>query len=133
VKLKLKEDPREWQKFTSVMMLLGVLVSWMIWRKGVVPREVFLGLFGLWIGVALLAWVWAKPFRGFYRGGMTVSFHVGQVIGAVMLTLFFLVVMTPLGLVLRLLGKDLLKLKRQSGATSYWTEAKTNNDFDRQF
>jgi len=31
--------------------------------------------------VLLLALIQPRWFRGFYRGGMTVSFHIGQVIG----------------------------------------------------
>ena len=64
---------------------------------------------------------------------MTLSFQVGQIIGRILLTLFFFLLVTPMGLMLRLLGKDLLRLKRTPDAKTYWRKAKDNRDFDRMF
>jgi len=90
------------------------------------PRNAF-GVIGLLALVLFGCALRPKWFRGFYRAGMTISFHVGQAIGVVLLTFFFLVVLTPIGLALRLLGKDLLRLKRRPGARSYWLSARTTN------
>jgi len=133
MKLKLKENPREWSKFATVMMVFCSGVSAVLWRQEVISREVFFGWVAGFGVVAWVAWLWPKPFRGFYRRGMTVTFHVGQVVGTVMLTVFYLVVMTPLGLALRLFGKDLLALKKQEGEKTYWKKARGGEHFERQF
>ena len=133
MKLKLKEEPREWLKFTGVMALAGTLVTFVLLRKHVVSREVFIGMMsGLALALAICA---ARPrwFRGFYRAGMTASWHVGQVMGRLLLTVLFLLLVTPLGLLLRLLGKDLLELKRRPDAASYWHVAKKPGPLDRMF
>ena len=133
MKLKLKEEPREWLKFTGVMALAGAIVAFALHRKHVVSREVFFAtLIALAVTLAICA---ARPrwFRGFYRAGMTVSWHIGQVMGRVLLTVFFLLLVTPLGLLLRLLGKDLLELKRCPDAASYWRVAKKPGPLDRMF
>lgn len=124
---KLKENPREWLKFAAVMALMLTGLSFLVYRR-VFPFVLGLALAALIVGAIRPRW-----FRGFYRAGMTVSFHVGQVIGRILLTLFFLVIVTPLGLLLRMSGKDLLQLKRSTGASSYWRPAKTANQFDRMF
>jgi polyferredoxin len=72
-------------------------------------------------------------FRGFYRLGMTIGHWIGRVMGAVILAIFFFAILTPMGLLLRLLGKDLLQIKRPDSASTYWQKAKTSNNFDRQF
>ena len=64
---------------------------------------------------------------------MTASWHVGQVMGRLLLTVLFLLLVTPLGLLLRLLGKDLLELKRRPDAASYWHVAKKPGPLDRMF
>ena len=132
MKLKLKDDPKEWLKFTAVMAVLTGVVSLLLFRRNVLTTNA-LTFIGAVLVVALLA-CWARPgwFRGFYRAGMTATFRIGQVMGWVWLTLFFLFVLTPLGLLLRLLGKDLLALKRRNAPT-YWRTTRTNNQFDRQF
>ena len=63
--------------------------------------QLFLG-FSLFVLIAAL--ICPRWFRGFYRAGMTVSFHFGQVVGKVLLTVFFFLFLTPLGLLLRLMG-----------------------------
>ena len=131
--LRLKEKAVEWIKFTAVMgfALNGVL--YLLWRKGFVSAMIC----WLAVAVALAAVVAAmiRPhwFRGFYRGGMTFSFQIGQIIGKVLLTLFFFILVTPLGLLLRLLGKDLLQLKRTPEKKTYWLKGKNNRNFDRMF
>jgi multisubunit Na+/H+ antiporter MnhG subunit len=64
---------------------------------------------------------------------MTFSFHIGQVIGKVILIFFFLIIVTPMGLLLRLMGKDLLQLKRTPQKTTYWQKAKNQRNFDQMF
>ena len=133
MKLKLKEEPREWWKFTAVMALaLAIAGTGLHLRDAISRATLFCWLAVLVVGLALCS---ARPgwFRGFYRGGMTASFHVGQILGQVILVLVFLFMVTPLGLLLRLFGKDLLNLKRDSSAMTYWRPAKTSREFDRQF
>jgi hypothetical protein len=42
-------------------------------------------------------------------------------------------ILTPAGWILRLAGKDLLQLKRQAGATTFWQTAKDASPLDRLF
>jgi hypothetical protein len=133
MKLKLKEEPAEWLKFTAVMALMLALVAGLLFRRKVITREVFGGVIVVLLLAPLVCWIRPGWFRGFYRGGMTVSFQFGQAMGQVLLAIFFLLVVTPLGLLLRLMGKDLLRLKRRRDAITYWEPAKPNNQFDRQF
>ncbi len=130
---KLKQNPKEWWKFTAVIALALAFGSGLLQRRKIISREMLFGVIGLLTLALLCCALRPKWFRGFYRAGMTISFHVGQAIGVVLLTFFFLVVLTPIGLVLRLLGKDLLRLKRPPGAQSYWLSARTTHRFDRQF
>ena len=133
MKLKLKENPREWQKLVLVLVLAAAVADLLLFRRRVLtPLGFAMVLMVLGLVLVLAA---ARPrwFRGFYRRLMTVSFYVGQFMGGIMLTVFFLLVLTPLGLMLRAAGKDLLKLKKRSGQASYWERAGHNPDFERMF
>jgi hypothetical protein len=131
--LRLKEKPIEWIKFTGVIGLVLNIVLWLLWwREGLaIAFPVVAAVIALLaVFVAILRPYW---FRGFYRGGMMVSFQIGQVIGKILLTLFFFIFVTPLGLLLRLMGKDLLLLKKTPDEKTYWHPAKKNREFDRMF
>jgi hypothetical protein len=47
---------------------------------------------------------------------------LGKVMTPVMMGVLFFVVVTPVGLLMRLCGKDPLRLKREPAAKSYWLE-----------
>jgi hypothetical protein len=63
--------------------------------------------------------------RAFYPLGWTVS-HL------VLVTIYYLVV-TPIGLVLRVFGYDPLGRRRARQASSYWVEHRTGTDVSRYF
>jgi uncharacterized membrane protein len=90
-------------------------------------------LAGVLAGVLSLCLIKPRLFRGFYRAGMTVLFYVGQFVGRILLTLIFLLVVTPLGILLRLLGKDLLRLKRDPTAQTYWEPVKQKHNLEQEF
>jgi hypothetical protein len=111
----------------------AAVVLYLLHRRSVIESRVMWLLFALLALLLIVAAVkpaWTRPF---YRAGMTVSFCLGQVVGRILLTALFLVVVTPLGIALRLLGKDLLGLKRKSGASSFWRPVKTKPDLNQQF
>jgi hypothetical protein len=79
----------------------------------------------------LLKPAWLTPLR-------IVWDKIGHVLGIVntyvLLTLFYIFILTPLGLVMRIFGKDILKLKRSSAQATYWEtptmdESKMENQF----
>lgn len=131
--LRLSEKPLEWIKFTAVIGVALNGVLGLLWWKGLLPVGVCLVAAGVAISAVITAAFRPHWFRGFYRGGMNVSFQIGQIIGKVLLTVFFFVIVTPMGLLLRLLGKDLLRLKKKPGLTTYWQKAKSSREFDRMF
>ena len=132
MRLKLKEEPKEWLQFTAVMAALAVLVSALLYRRKVIGVEALSGIAIAAVLVLCVCAIRPRWFRGFYRAGMTMSFRVGQTLGWLWLTLLFLLVLTPLGLLLRAFGKDLLAMKRRKTDT-YWRPARPSGDFDRQF
>jgi hypothetical protein len=72
-------------------------------------------------------------FRGWYRVSLWLGFHSSQCVGRAVLALFFWCLLTPVGLGLRLLGKDPLQLRRPPRATTCWHPAREPNPLDRLF
>ena len=131
--LRLKENPVEWIKFTAVIGLVANVIVWLIWWKDGLPLAIPVAAASIALLVLITACIRPALFRGFYRGGMTVSFHIGQVIGKILLLLIFFLFVTPLGLLLRLFGKDLLRLRPRPGEETIWQPAKGSGEFDRMF
>ena len=47
-----------------------------------------------------------------------------MIVSPIVLGVLFFLTITPIALILRLMGKDLLRLKRSQGTSSYWIERK---------
>jgi hypothetical protein len=132
MKLKLKESPGEWTRFALVLLTLFSGLGLLLWWRGLLPTA---GLW-IWLGALLLAFalLMGRPGwrRGVYRAGMSVSFRVGMFMGRVLLTLFYLGVLTPMAVLLRLMGKDLLGIKPPpKEQATYWKPARKETSFER--
>jgi Saxitoxin biosynthesis operon protein SxtJ len=92
-----------------------------------------------WPGAILTAFsaVWPRALKYPYIAWMTMAFALGFVMSHVILTLFFFLLVTPIGLIARLFGKDFLNRKIDLQATTYWipreAKAKTPGSYEQQF
>jgi len=78
-----------------------------------------IGLWGCWRPADL---------RPIFVGWMVLAFPIGWVVSFVVLSALFFGVITPLGVVFRLSGRDFLCLRREPLADSYWEPMALNAD-----
>jgi Saxitoxin biosynthesis operon protein SxtJ len=81
--------------------------------------------------------IWPRALKYVYIAWMALAFTLGFVMSNVILTLFFFLFVTPIGLLARLFQKDFLARKWDKRAVSYWiqhgSEVKPANTYERQF
>jgi hypothetical protein len=71
--------------------------------------------------------------RPVYVAWMVLAFPIGWVVSRLILGLLFFGIVTPVGLVLRLTGRDPLLLRPVRGADSYWRARSATHDVRRYF
>jgi len=133
MKLKLKEDPKEWRKSAWMTALGLALFSSMLRWRHILPAAAWGIVLGLLTTLAAAAAVQPAWFRGYYRFSTKLGFQISKIAGYVILTLFFFIIITPIGLIMRILGKDPLRMRRQAGAESYWSKVRGKSSLDRLF
>src|SRR2546423_13132768 len=114
---QLKTEPRDLRKFGlmvgGVFSLLGL---WFLYRhKAHYPYFLCPGI--LLVGLGLIV---PKSLKHVYIAWMALAFALGLVVSTALLTVFFYLVVTPIGLAARCLGKDFLARKWNPKAESYW-------------
>ena len=93
----------------------------------------------LWPGAALIlsGAIFPRTLKYIYIAWMSMAFVLGFIMAHVILTLFFVLVITPIGLIARMFGKDFLSLKLNRNAASYWIprwqKTKSPAEYERQF
>ena len=129
----MKSPERRSQEFGIVMgVALAALAFW-LWRRALVPGA-FVAI-GVGASLAVLSFVAPALVRPLADGWAFIGKTVGRITTPILLTVVFVVVVTPLGLLLRLFGSDPLRLKRDPKAPTYWIERKHRTfrpeDFER--
>jgi polyferredoxin len=132
---QLKTEPSDLRKFGLLVGGALILLGLWFWHrhKGHYPWFLFPGSILLIAGVTL-----PRSLKQIYIGWMAMAFVLGLVVSTVLLTAFFYLVVTPIGLAARCFGKDFLERKWDSKAPSYWlardqSKPRQSADYDRQF
>jgi hypothetical protein len=131
---QLKTDDRALRKFGLMVGGVFAVLGFLFWLRHKAHYPYF-----LWPGAALilLGAILPRTLKYVYIAWMSVAFVMGFMMAHVILTLFFFLIITPIGLIARVFGKDFLSLKLDRGAESYWIprgqKAKSPADYERQF
>ncbi|HZF02472.1 MAG TPA: SxtJ family membrane protein [Methylomirabilota bacterium] len=131
---QLKTGARELRKFGflvgGVFAALGVVL--LLRHRPAAPY--LLGIGGFLILFGLIA---PRALKHIYLVWMSLAVVLGFIVSSVLLTLFFFLVITPIGWVARCFGNDFLSLKLNRAAASYWIprerKPKAPAEYERQF
>ncbi len=97
------------------------------------------GYVWLGIGVALFISRFIPPlFRFIFSKWVALSIIIGYFISRILLTLIFFLVITPTGLIMKLVGKDPMERKIDPQASTYWVKHEKPADptlqgYEKQF
>ena len=132
---ELDTSPRNLRKFGLVVGgVFGLLAIWFWWRgKAFYPYVLILG-----VSLVVFGLIWPKVLKQVYVIWMSLALVLGLIVSTALLTILFYLVVTPIGLVARLTGKDFLSQKLDAKANSYWIARDRSiprriNDYEQQF
>ncbi|HXU76628.1 MAG TPA: SxtJ family membrane protein [Methylomirabilota bacterium] len=130
---ELKSGPQELRKFGFLVGGVFCLLGLVLWSRGRAHLP-FLIPGGL---LVVLGAACPRALKPVYLPWMILAIALGFLVSHALLTVFFFLVITPIGLVARATGKDFLRLKIDRAAPSYWIARaptkKSQADYERQF
>ena len=144
IDIDLRPDRRKLRQFGFIALcgfgLLALLAwkEWAIFSFGLgnwrIPlTQIFAGLAGVSL---LFSLVFPRANLPLYVGLTIVALPIGFVLSYVIMGTIFYIVIAPIGLVLRLFGKDPLNRYFQPAAGTYWVDARPQRppeDYFKQF
>lgn len=136
ISINWKPSSRELRMFAALLMLFVYVVAqlWFL-KTGQTNGPVILIGVGWTIGLIGLAA--PQAIRWVYVGWMLAAFPIGWVISHLLLAAIFFGVIMPIGLILRVLGRDPMRKSFDRSASTYWiarpTEPTDSQRYFRQF
>jgi len=130
----IKTSKKDIRSFGITIGIILLIIAGGLFYKEKESFQLFIYIAGSFISAGLIVPVILKPI---YLVWMIFSVILGWFMTRFILSILFYLVITPIGLVLRILGKDLLALKRQEVQDSYWnmrnSEKEQNQNYEKQF
>jgi hypothetical protein len=111
----------------AAVFALGTRLASHTWK----PFFLWLGLIGLAVGIVL--WLVPQIARPFYMVWYFLGCCMGLVVGNVLFAAFYYLLLTPMGLVMRLAGRDPLQKKLDRTTPTYWRDAEKVVDLKRYY
>jgi hypothetical protein len=144
IEINLKPDVRTLRQFGFIALVGFALLAIIAWLEALVfsfglgaARPYVAGGFAAVAVVSLLfSLVWPKANLGLYLCLTLIAYPIGFVLSHLVMGLLFYLMITPVGLLLRLFARDPMERRMLPEAESYWVDARgkqPNESYFRQF
>ncbi len=133
--LKINWHPtrKELGDFGKIALIATVLISLLLWGIKGVGFKWTLPILAVGLIIFVASKTSEKLTRTIYLGLTMLTLPIGFVVSFILLAAFYYLVITPIGLVFRLMRRDLLCRKFDKTTNSYWLRRKPTETIDRYF
>ena len=130
----IKTGKKDIRSFGITFGIIFLIIAGFLYYQEKDSFQLFIYLAGSFSSLGIILPIILKPF---YMIWMIFAVILGWFMTKVILSLLFFLVVTPIGLVLKIMGKDLLELKKQEVQGSYWnmreSKKEQNQNYEKQF
>ena len=132
IRINRNPPPRQLRFFGLFWLLFLGFLAWNLHRKGISDTATS-AVAIMALGVPLVGWLYLPLLRWAWIALSYLTWPIGWVLSHVILALVYFLVLTPTGLLLRLVGKDPMERRLDPTATTYWIERPAARDVQRYF
>lgn len=133
IEINWNPNNKQLRSFGKIALIAAALVSILLYALKGLAIQWALTIFAAGFIIFLSGIISLKLTRIIYVGLTMVTMPIGWVVSFVLLATFYLLLLTPIGLFFRLIGRDALCRKFDSAAKSYWVARRAPDSLDRYF
>ena len=133
IEINWRPSRKELRKFAAITLIASAIISLLLYAlKGLAIQWVAI-ICAAGFVIFLSSLVYIKMTRIIYLSLILVTLPIGYAVSFILLAAFYFLLLTPLGLVFRLVGRDPLGRKFDRDAESYWVAHRRPESLDRYF
>ena len=132
-----KPAPQDLRSFGKILAIGFPIVAALLGASAWLRSHAWPG-WTLWLGAVgfaagLACMIVPRAARPLYLAWMMLGCCIGLLVANVVLAAIYFLIVTPIGLALRLAGRDPLRRTIEPGRASYWDEVQKSDDAERYF
>jgi len=133
LKINWHPNRKELRSFGKVALIATVLISLLLWGIKGLGFKWTLPISAVGLIIFVASRISEKLTRIIYLGLTMLTMPIGLVVSFILLAAFYYMVITPIGLVFRLMRRDPLCRKFDNATDSYWLPRPSTRGLNRYF
>ena len=126
---KLDLSNKSLRKFGLLVGTVLLLITfWMIYKNYLPTYRYVFGSIGLLL--ILLGVSFPAALKVIYKPWMGIAFAIGWIVSRLLITIIFTVVLIPIGLIMRIIGKETLDINMKKKQETYWIKKDNSKQFN---
>ncbi len=133
VKIDWNPKSKQVRSFGKIALMASAVISLLLYvLKGVAIQWVLI-IFAFGFIIFIISMISLELTKMIYLGMILLTMPIGWVVSFILLAAFYFLLLAPLGLFFRLIGRDPLCRKFDSSAKSYWLSRQPPNGPEQYF
>ena len=124
---------KQLQNFGKIALAMSVIISLLLYLLKGVAIQWLLIIFAFGFMVFIISMISLKLTKMIYLGMILLTMPIGWVVSFILMAAFYFLLLAPLGLFFRLMGRDPLCRKFDPTAKSYWLSRQTPKGLEQYF
>jgi hypothetical protein len=133
VKINWNPTNKELRQFGWIAIIAMSLIATLCYYVKHVELKYCAVIFYIGVVIFIISLISLKLTKYIYVGMSAATFPIGMCISFIVMAIFFYIVITPIGLIFRLFGRDSMKRRFEPEKESYWILHKQNENLRRYF
>jgi hypothetical protein len=111
---------KQLRSFGKIALVASTVIALLLYLlKGIALKWVLI-IFGFGLIIFIISMISLKLTKMIYLGMILFTLPIGYVVSFILLALFYFLLLAPLGLIFRLIGRDPLNRRFDPNKKSYW-------------
>jgi hypothetical protein len=131
--MNFKPTKKELRSFGKVSLIMLAVIAALLWKLKGLPPFYALCICATGALIFLLSLISAKLVKPVFIALQVLTYPIGVAVSFVIMAVFYYLVLTPVGLFFKLIGRDPLNRKFDPKADTYWVRYNPPDSIGRYF
>lgn len=133
IEINSQPSRKDLRNFATIALVATALVALVLHLLKGLSLQWSAIIFAVGLSIFLISLISTRLTRIIYVGLIVATLPIGYVVSFTVLAAFYFLLLTPLALIFRLVGRDTLGRKFDPDADSYWVRRQPPQSLDRYF